>query len=87
LGHLTSFSLQGEALRSCKQQGGDLASIHSALEQETAFTACSAAVGDTSDHDAYGSEEAKPHGCVAYNCADSDQRVPCVPTRRGAPGV
>ena len=55
---------QVEALQYCKQQGGDLASIHSALEQETAFTACSAAVGDTSDHDAYGNEETKPHGCV-----------------------
>ena len=55
---------QVEALQYCKQQGGDLASIHSALEQETAFKACSAAVGDTSDHDAYGNEEAKPHGCI-----------------------
>jgi hypothetical protein len=54
---------QPEAVQYCKQQGGDLASIHNEIEQETAFQACSAVVGDTSDHDAYGNEEAKPHGC------------------------
>ena len=54
---------QTDALQYCRQQGGDLASIHNEIEQAAAFQACSAVVGDTTDHEIYGTEDAAPHGC------------------------
>ena len=54
---------QTQALQYCRQQGGDLASIHGEVEQAAAYAACSAVVGDTSDHDVYGTEAGQPHGC------------------------